>query len=303
MSQRIPGRHRAPSRLTVASTTLTRSAKATAVAATSGGLLAAAVVPASAAPGTSFDDVSALAGKVSVASLPANPADEASIDALAVSLPSVTVPTDKPVKAKKADADTETDFGALGFVGVAPVEPEPEVEVVEEEASVETESTDFATTATTEDRESTSGSRDEVREAAPATPEPAPEPEPAPAPEPEPAPAPPATGGVTGIAAQYVGYSYVSGGSSPATGFDCSGFTSYVFAQVGISLPRTAAAQQAYATPVSNPQPGDLVFWGYPAYHVGIYAGNGMVYDAGNPSVGVTYRSVFSGVSGYGRVG
>lgn len=110
------------------------------------------------------------------------------------------------------------------------------------------------------------------------------------------------SGGVLGIAASYVGVPYYLGGTTPS-GFDCSGYTSYVFNQVGISLPRTAAQQQAHATPVSNPQPGDLVFWGYPAWHVGIYAGNGMVYDAGNPSTGVVYRSVFSGVSGYGRVG
>ncbi|HLS46007.1 MAG TPA: NlpC/P60 family protein, partial [Ornithinicoccus sp.] len=61
-------------------------------------------------------------------------------------------------------------------------------------------------------------------------------------------------------------------------------------------------AQQSYATPVSNPQPGDLVFYGYPAYHVGIYAGNGMMYDSGRPGLPTQLRPVFSGVSGYGRV-
>ncbi|WP_235585584.1 C40 family peptidase, partial [Serinicoccus chungangensis] len=79
--------------------------------------------------------------------------------------------------------------------------------------------------------------------------------------QPEPAAAPAPTGGVLGVAAGLVGTPYQWGGSTPA-GFDCSGFTSYVFAAVGISLPRTAAAQQAAATPVSNPQPGDLVFYG-----------------------------------------
>src|SRR5690606_26325597 len=91
--------------------------------------------------------------------------------------------------------------------------------------------------------------------------------------------------------------------ASPSTGFDCSGFTSFVFSQVGISLPRSAAGQQAMATPVSNPQPGDLVFWGYPAYHVGIYAGNGMVYDSGRPGIPTQLRPIFSRVSGSGRVG
>ena len=124
--------------------------------------------------------------------------------------------------------------------------------------------------------------------------------EPAPEPVQQAAPAP--TGGILGIAAAYTGIYYVYGGSTPA-GFDCSGYTQYVFAQAGISLPRSAAAQQAAATPVSNPQPGDLVFFGYPAYHVGIYAGNGMMYDSGKPGIPTQLRPVFSGVSGYGRVG
>ena len=70
-----------------------------------------------------------------------------------------------------------------------------------------------------------------------------------------------------------------------------------------MELPRSASAQQSYATPVSNPQPGDLVFYGYPAYHIGIYAGDGMMYDSPTPGNYSGYRPVFSGVSGYGRVG
>jgi cell wall-associated NlpC family hydrolase len=107
---------------------------------------------------------------------------------------------------------------------------------------------------------------------------------------------------VLGHAAQYTGIMYSYGGSSPA-GFDCSGYTSYVFGKAGISLPRSASAQQAATTPVSNPQPGDLVFFGSPAYHVGIYAGNGQMYDSGKPGIPSQLRDVFSGVSGYGRVG
>lgn len=124
----------------------------------------------------------------------------------------------------------------------------------------------------------------------------------------QPAPPPaPAPGTVTGAmilaeVAKYNGVPYLWGGSTPA-GFDCSGLTWYTFQQLGISLPRTAA-QQRDATPwVNDPRPGDLIFFGYPAYHVGIYAGNGMMYDAGRPGIPTQYRAVFGGVSGYGRVG
>ncbi len=105
---------------------------------------------------------------------------------------------------------------------------------------------------------------------------------------------------VVSIARTLLGIPYVYGGTTPA-GFDCSGFTSYVFAKAGISIPRTASAQQSAATPVSNPQPGDLVFYGSPAWHVGIYTGNGMMIDSPREGKSTSERPLFSGVSGYGR--
>jgi len=87
------------------------------------------------------------------------------------------------------------------------------------------------------------------------------------------APPPGRYGGVVGIAMQYLGTPYVYGGSSPS-GFDCSGFVMYVFAQVGVSLPHNAAAQYGYGLPVSRSQlqPGDLVFFNGLG-HNGIYVG------------------------------
>ena len=105
---------------------------------------------------------------------------------------------------------------------------------------------------------------------------------------------------VVNIARGLLGIPYVYGGESPS-GFDCSGFTPYVFGKAGISIPRTASAQQRAATPVSNPQPGDLVFFGSPAWHVGIYTGNGMMIDSPRPGKSTSERPIFSGVSGYGR--
>jgi cell wall-associated NlpC family hydrolase len=83
-------------------------------------------------------------------------------------------------------------------------------------------------------------------------------------------------GGVVGIAMRYLGIPYRWGGSSPSTGFDCSGFVMFVFSQVGVSLPHNAAAQYAHGTPVSRDQlqAGDLVFFDGLG-HNGIYIGGG----------------------------
>ena len=82
-------------------------------------------------------------------------------------------------------------------------------------------------------------------------------------------------GGVVGIAMRYLGTPYRWGGADPS-GFDCSGFVMYVYAQVGVSLPHNAAAQYGYGTPVSRSalQPGDLVFFNGLG-HNGIYIGGG----------------------------
>ena len=88
-------------------------------------------------------------------------------------------------------------------------------------------------------------------------------------------------GHVVGIALQYLGVPYVWGGSSPSTGFDCSGFTSYVYAQVGVYLPHHAASQYSMGTPVSYDQlqAGDLVFFSGLG-HVGLYIGQGQFVHA-----------------------
>ena len=87
--------------------------------------------------------------------------------------------------------------------------------------------------------------------------------------------------GVVAIALKYLGHRYVWGASGPNT-FDCSGFTMFVYAQVGVRLPHHSGSQIAYGARVSrsNLQPGDLVFFYSPIHHVGIYIGDGKMVHA-----------------------
>jgi cell wall-associated NlpC family hydrolase len=107
------------------------------------------------------------------------------------------------------------------------------------------------------------------------------------------------------IAAAQSGDSYAYGAAGPDS-FDCSGFTQYVFGHVGISLPHSAAEQSSVATPVSQPQPGDLVFVhngsGGSIGHVAIYAGDGYWYEASNPSQPVGKHRAWSTNVTFGRV-
>lgn len=98
------------------------------------------------------------------------------------------------------------------------------------------------------------------------------------------------------IARRYISTPYVFGGTGPG-GFDCSGFTQYVFRQMGINLARMADSQYGQGMPVEEGllRAGDLVFFStYEAgpSHVGIFAGNGRFIHAGS-STGVTVSSLY----------
>lgn len=109
---------------------------------------------------------------------------------------------------------------------------------------------------------------------------------------------------ILSLAANEAGDPYVWGGAGPSS-FDCSGFTQYVFAQVGVSLPHSSSAQAGVATRVTDPQPGDLVFFGGSGgvYHVAIYAGDGQIWHAPRSGDVVKLEPMWttSGVF-YGRV-
>ena len=91
---------------------------------------------------------------------------------------------------------------------------------------------------------------------------------------------------VVSYATQFVGNPYVWGGTSLTSGADCSGFVQSVYANFGVSLPRTSYEQQNAGTEVSyaDAQPGDLICYGG---HVAIYMGNGQIVHASNSRVGI----------------
>ncbi len=106
---------------------------------------------------------------------------------------------------------------------------------------------------------------------------------------------------IVSIASRYVGVPYVSGGSTPS-GFDCSGFTSYVYAQAGISLPRSSSAQRYAGTVVSraDAQPGDII---WTPGHIGIYAGGNTQIDAPRPGKTIQFRNIWQSNPTFIRVG
>ena len=220
--------------------------------------------------------IAASGGLVASFALPASAAPAAEPSTKGAATAAAPLAVQAPKAAAPQAADT---FGVIGFTATAKPKPKPKPKP-----------RPVVVVPATQTRAPAAASRSTQRKAPAAAPA-------APAAKTS---SKPAAGGVLGIAAQYAGIMYVYGGTTPA-GFDCSGFTSYVFRQVGINLPRTAEAQRQATTPVSNPQPGDLVFMGSPAYHVGIYAGNGKMWDSPRTGKAVALRDIWSSSATFGR--
>ena len=109
---------------------------------------------------------------------------------------------------------------------------------------------------------------------------------------------------VVQLAVAQVGKPYVWGAAGPDS-FDCSGLVTWAWGHVGVAVPRVAADQQTWATPVPISQlaPGDLVFFGNPAHHVGIYVGGGLMVDAPHSGASVSVVSIWwDDLAGFGRV-
>ena len=103
---------------------------------------------------------------------------------------------------------------------------------------------------------------------------------------------------VVSYAKQFIGTKYTYGGTSPSTGFDCSGFTSYVYKHFGVSLPRTSGGQSGVGTAVTkaNLQVGDLVIY---SGHVAIYLGGGNVIHSPRPGKSVCIVPLNQAASGF----
>jgi len=118
---------------------------------------------------------------------------------------------------------------------------------------------------------------------------------------------PPPAGAAAAVAEarRQLGKPYLWGAGGPNS-FDCSGLTSWAWRAGGVSLPHSSQAQFGATSrvPVSQVQPGDLLFYGSPIHHVGIYVGGGTMVEASHAGTPVRYASIFrSDMVGVGRVG
>jgi cell wall-associated NlpC family hydrolase len=109
------------------------------------------------------------------------------------------------------------------------------------------------------------------------------------------------------VAARYRGVPYRAGGTSPRSGFDCSGYTRYVFSRLGISIPRVSRQQYASMTHITRAQavPGDLVFFhsgNGRVYHAAIYAGANTVWHSPFPGRRVMRERIWTSAVYFARV-
>jgi cell wall-associated NlpC family hydrolase len=112
---------------------------------------------------------------------------------------------------------------------------------------------------------------------------------------------------VLAVAARFRGIPYRAGGTSPRTGFDCSGYTRYVFSRLGISIPRVSRQQYASMIHISRAQalPGDLVFFHSRSgrvYHAAIYAGANTVWHSPYPGRRVMRERIWTSAIYFARV-
>lgn len=122
---------------------------------------------------------------------------------------------------------------------------------------------------------------------------------------PDPGPVRPGIQTVLDAAQSQLGVPYVWGASSPGRGFDCSGLILWAYSQIGVSLPHSSRAMRAMTQRISfdQAQPGDLVFYGNPVHHAGLYIGSGQLVHAPHSGDVVKISGVYSsGSPSFGRI-
>jgi hypothetical protein len=116
----------------------------------------------------------------------------------------------------------------------------------------------------------------------------------------------PAASTAVELAKEQIGTPYVWGAEDPATGFDCSGLVQYVYGRLGVELPRTSAEQARAGEPVASladARPGDLVAFGSPVDHIGIYAGGNTMVVAPHAGASVRVQEISQTPTAIRRVG
>ena len=223
------------------------------------------------------------ATSASAAPLPSD-ASVATVDVASLKAEARAALSTAPAVTVAADASWTVEQTDMVVTPAPEPEPEPEPVRAPAAASRTAERTSITADTQTESAEST------VEVAAEAPVEAA-----------APVPASASGSAILDVAGRYVGVPYVSGGTTP-DGFDCSGFTSYVFAQLGINLPRTSGAQASAGTVVSraDAQPGDLI---YSPGHIAIYAGGNSQIDAPRPGKTIQFREIWQSNPTFIRIG
>lgn len=223
------------------------------------------------------------ATSASAAPLPSD-ASVATVDVASLKAEARAALSTAPAVTVAADASWTVEQTDMVVTPAPEPEPEPEPVRAPAAASRTAERTSISADTQTESTEST------VEVAAEAPVEAA-----------APVPASASGSAILDVAGRYVGVPYVSGGTTP-DGFDCSGFTSYVFAQLGINLPRTSGAQASAGTVVSraDAQPGDLI---YSPGHIAIYAGGNSQIDAPRPGKTIQFREIWQTNPTFIRIG